>query len=109
MLLAQTDQVFLAHHGLPAGVDVHIDSQLFSLPDNIVNLIVAEIQLVAVLRRPASRTVEIAGAGGIHQDQPGDIALMFHTHLVNLFFTAERRLKTIVQCGHFDDMGIHFI
>ena len=53
--------------------------------------------------------MQVAGTGGIHQDQPGDIALMFHTHLVDLFFTAERRLKTIVQCGHFDDMGIHFV
>ena len=53
--------------------------------------------------------MQIAGTGGIHQDQPGNITLMLDTHLIDLFFTAEGCLKAIVQRGHFDDVRIHFI
>ena len=53
--------------------------------------------------------MQIAGTGGIHQDQPGNITLMLDTHLIDLFFATECSLKAIVQCRHFDDVGIYFI
>ena len=74
VLVAQGDQVVLAHQRLAAGVDVDVNPQLFALHDDIVDLVEAQVQTIAVLRRPAPGAVQIAGGGGIQQDGPGDVA-----------------------------------
>ena len=53
-----------------------MDPKFLGLPDNGVQRFQIHIQLIAVLRRPAAGAVEIAGTGGIHQDRPGDIAVI---------------------------------
>ena len=82
MLFAQPDQITLADKGLSPGVDVHIDAQLFALTDNVVDLIKAQIQLVAVFRRPAAGTVEVAGRGRVQQDGPGNVAAILPPRLL---------------------------
>ena len=77
MLLAQPDQVFFPDHRLSSCVDIHIDSQFFSLTYDIVDLIIGKVQFVAVFRSPAAGAVKVAGAGGIQQDGPGNIAAVF--------------------------------
>ena len=74
VLLAQLDDVVLAHERFAAGIDVHHDAQLFALADDVVQLVVGQVELIAVLRCPAAGAVQVAGRGRIHQDGPGDIA-----------------------------------
>ena len=74
VLLAQGDQVLLAHQRLAAGVDVQVDAQLLALSNDGVNLIKGQVELVAVLRRPTAGAMQITGGGGIQQDGPGNVA-----------------------------------
>ena len=85
MLFAELDEIRFAHKGFTAGVDIHVNAHILALTDNVVNLFKGEIELVAVLRSPAAGAVEIAGAGGIKKDRPGDVAVMLLTELFLLF------------------------
>ena len=73
---AQGNQVFLPHHRFVAGVDIHICTQLFALAHNFVNGFQAQVQLMAVLRRPTAGTVEVASRSGVKQDRPRDVAAL---------------------------------
>ena len=77
VLFAQLDDVGFAHQRLAACVYVHIYTHIFALADDVVDLIKAKIQLVAIFRRPAAGAVQIAGRGGVQQDRPGDVAVVF--------------------------------
>ena len=77
MHLAYLEDIFLTNSRLAAGVDIHICSQFFSLTDDRINVLQAQIVLMSVLRRPAPGTVQIAGCGRIQQNSPGDIAVVF--------------------------------
>ena len=72
--LAQRQHILFPHQGLAAGEDVHVGPQLLPLADDTVHLLQGQVQLPAVLRRPAAGAVQVAGAGGVQQDGPGDIA-----------------------------------
>ena len=82
MLLTQADDVGLAHHGLAAGVDVHVNAHFLALADDVVALIVGQVELVAVLRRPAAGAVQVAGGGRVQEDGPGDVAAVFFAVLL---------------------------
>ncbi len=82
MLLAQGDQVLFADQWLAAGVDVHVDPKGLALLDDGVDLVKGQVQLVAVLSRPAAGAVEIAGAGGVQKDGPGDVAVVLRPELL---------------------------
>ena len=84
MLLTQRDDVLLAHQGLAAGVNVQIDAKLLALGDDGVDLVKGQIELIAVLRRPAAGAVQVAGRGGVQQDGPGNIAVVFLAQLLLL-------------------------
>ena len=74
MRLTELDEVVLAHQRLAACVDVDVDAELLALADDGVDLVIAQVELVAVLRGPATRAVQVTGARGIEQDGPGDVA-----------------------------------
>ena len=84
MLLAQLDEVVLADQRLAARVDIHVDAELFALLDNGVDVLVAQVEPVAVVGSPAALAVQVAGAGRVEQDCPGDVALVLGTQLVLL-------------------------
>ena len=77
VLFAQPDDVGFTHQRLAAGVNVHIHAHILALADNVVDLVEAEIQLVAIFRCPAAGAVQIAGGGGVQQDRPGNVAVVF--------------------------------
>ena len=81
MLFTEPDEVLFPHQRLTAGVDIHIDAQIFPLADNVVDLVKGQVQLVAVLCCPAAGAVEVAGGGGVQQNSPGDIAAVLLSHL----------------------------
>ena len=84
VLLAQPDEVVLADQRLAARVDVHVDAKLFALLDDGVDVLVAQVEPVAVVGSPAALAVQVAGAGRVEQDCPGDVALVLGTQLVLL-------------------------
>ena len=84
VLFAKADQVLLAHQRLAAGVDVHVDAQFLPLLDDAVDLLVGQVQLVAVLSGPAAGAVEVAGTGGVQKNGPWNIAAIFLAALLLL-------------------------
>ena len=85
VLFAELDEIGLADERFAAGVDVHVNAHVLALTDDVIDLVKGEIELVAVFRSPAAGTVEIAGAGGIKKDRPGDVAVMLLAELFLLF------------------------
>ena len=76
VLAADLDEVFFAHQRFAARVDVEVHAHFLALSDDGVDLVKAQVQLVAVLRRPAAGAVQVARGGGIQQDDPGDVAVV---------------------------------
>ena len=74
VVLADLNDVILAHERLAAGVNIHIRAHGRTLVDDVVDLIKAQVELVAVGRRPAARAVQVAAGSRIQQDCPRHIA-----------------------------------
>ena len=109
VLLAEPDEVLLPYQGLAAGVDIHVDAHLLALADDIVDLVKAQVQLVAVLRRPAAGAVEIAGGGGVQQDGPGDVAVVLLA--VGLLPVPADEVGVQEEVGRhgLHDLGVHVV
>ena len=78
--LAQLDEIAFAHERLSTRVDVDVCAQFRALTDDGVQLVVGEVLLVAVLGGPAAGAAQVAGARGIHEDGPGDVAAVLLAH-----------------------------
>ena len=78
VLLAQADEVVLAHHGLAAGKEVDVGAQVLALRDDGVKLLEGEVLVVGVgvVCRPAAVAVQVAAGGGVHEDGPGAVAAL---------------------------------
>ena len=77
MCLAQLDEVVLAHQGLAARINEYVRSQGFALFDDRVDVVVAQVELMAVFRSSATRAMQVARACGIEQNRPRNVALVF--------------------------------
>ena len=77
MLFADFYEIFLPDKRFSAGVNVEVNTKLFALSDDVIDLIVRQIQLVAILCRPAACAVKIAGTCRIKKDRPRDVAVIF--------------------------------
>ena len=64
---------------------------------------------MSILCCPAAGTMQIAGAGGIHEDQPGNAAVVHLPHFPYFLCPGEGRLIAKIQCRHFCHMGIGLI
>ena len=109
MLLAQLQDVIFTNQRFAACEHVEIDAELLALGDDPVQILIAQVQPVAVLCSPASDTVKIAGTRGIHQDQPRDIAVIFHTVRADRLGPVEHRLKAKIQKRHLQHIRIELI
>ena len=79
VLFAQRDDILFPDQRLTAGIEEHPQPQFLRLGDDGIQRVKIHVQAIAVLRGPAAGAVQIAGAGGIHQDGPGDVAaVLFH-------------------------------
>ena len=83
MSLAEADDVLLAQHGLPACVEIDVGSEVLALCDDGVEFVIGErlLLLVGVVGCPAAGAVQVACRGGIHEDGPGAVALVFLAYL----------------------------
>ena len=64
---------------------------------------------MAVLTGPAAHAVHIAGRGGVKQDQPGNVALIFDTILADGLGTAEEGLIAQVQGRGAGHVGVQLV
>ena len=76
MHLTDLNKVFFADKRLTACVDVHISSQLFTLFNNRIDGLKIQVQLVAILRCPASCAMKVTCAGRIKKNCPRYIAVI---------------------------------
>ena len=77
MRLAQLDEVVLAHQGLATRVDEHVRSQGLALLDDGIDVVIAQVELMAVFRSPATRAMQVARTRGVEQNRPRNVALVF--------------------------------
>ena len=90
MLVAQGDQIALAHQRFAAGIDVYVHAQRLALLDDAIQRGKVHVQFVAIFRGPAARAVQIAGGSGGHQNGPGNVAAVFFPR-AGLLRTAQQR------------------
>ena len=109
VLLGQLEDISLAHQRLTAGEHVQINAQLLALGDDLIHIVKAQVVLVAVLTGPAAHAVHIAGRGGVKQDQPGNVALIFDTILADGLGTAEEGLIAQVQGRGAGHVGVQLV
>ena len=109
VLLGQLEDISLAHQRLTAGEHVQINAQLLALGDDLIHIVKAQVVLVAVLTGPAAHAVHIAGRGGVKQDQPGNVALIFDTILADGLGAAEEGLIAQVQGRGAGHVGVQLV
>ena len=109
VLLGQLEDISLAHQRLTAGEHVQINAQLLTLGDDLIHIVKAQVVLVAVLTGPAAHAVHIAGRGGVKQDQPGNVALIFDTILADGLGAAEEGLIAQVQGRGAGHVGVQLV
>ena len=109
MLSAQLNDIFFADHGLAAGEHIEINAQFFSLGDHRIHLFKGKVQLVSVFRRPASCAVQITCAGWIHQNDPGNVAVVDLSHLADRLRSVVKSLVPQIQKRGLQNVGMEFI
>ena len=109
VLLGQLEDISLTHQRLAAGQHVQVHAQLLALGDDLVHILKAEVVLVAVLTGPAAHAVHVAGRGGVKQDQPGNVALIFDTILADGLGAAEEGLIAQVQGRGAGHVGVQLV
>ena len=92
MRLAEPDEVNFAHERLAARVDEDVRAELVCLVDDGVDVVIAQVELVTVLCSPATRAMQVAGARGVEEHGPGNVALVFLARLLLLVPGNEVRL-----------------
>ena len=107
MLLAQTNDILLPYQRFTAGIDIHVDSEFFSLTDDIIDLLKGKIQLVAVFRSPASGAVKVTCGSGIQQDCPRDVAVVLLTKLFLNLPALQVYIKEEIVDDSLDDFTVY--
>ena len=77
MTLTESNQIFFANQGFSASVDVHVDTELFTLFYYVIDGVQIQVQFVTVLSSPAAGTVQITGRSRVEKDSPGNVAVLF--------------------------------
>ena len=109
VIFAQADDVLFADEGLAAGEQAGMGAQLLGLGQHTVHLLIGQALPVAVFGSPAAGAVHIAGGGGVHQNEPRDVAAVFFGVLLCLLVAAEAALIHRIGEEGFEDVGVGFI
>lgn len=106
---AQPQDIGLADQGLAAGHHEGMDAQGFALGDNLVHGLVGQIQGMTIFSGPAADAVHVAGTGGVEQDGPGNVAMVFLLAGLPGLQAVEPGFKAQVHDSFFQDVGIQGI
>ena len=109
MLLAQLDEVVLTDQRLAARVDIHVDAELFTLLDDGIDVLVAQVEPVAVVGSPAALAMQVAGAGRVEQNCPGDVALVLGAQLVLLCPALDVDVEVEVHQDVVEDVWVNLV
>ena len=85
-----------------------MQAQRLPFGQDLIHDLVREALLVTVFSCPAAGAVHVAGAGGVHQHDPGDIAAKLRGSLLRRFVSPESALISGVQKKRRQDIGICF-
>ena len=86
-----------------------MDAQFLALSDDTVHVLKAQVQAVAVLGSPAAFAVQVAGGGGVKQQDPRHVAIVLFAQFHDVVITSEHTLVHQVQGVHFQDVGVDLI
>ena len=81
----------------------------FALAYDFIHDVVGQVQGVTIFGSPAADAVQVAGAGRVEEDGPGNIAVIFGFGFVPRTQTVEARFKAQVHDGCTDYVGIECI
>ena len=109
MFLTQLYNVIFSDKRFSASIHIEVNSELFSLCNNTVQVIVCKIQPISIFCRPAAGTMQITGTGRIHKNQPRDITVIFLTHFTDCLCSVKCCLISQIQCSLTNDIWIQFI
>ena len=91
VLFAQADE------RLAAGEQTGMGAQLLGLGEDSIHLLKGQALLMAVFGGPAAGAVHIAGGGGVHQNEPRDVAAVLFGVLLGLLIAAEASYTALVR------------
>ena len=83
-------------------------AQSLGLRQYPVHFLKAQALLVAVLRRPAAGAVHIAGGGGIHENEPGNVDVILGGVGLSRLIAAEATLVGGIGQEGLEDVGVVF-
>ena len=106
MLVADGNQILLAHKRFAAGVDVHVDAEFLALRDDGVDFIERQVQTVAVFSRPAAGAVQVAGRGRVEQNCPRNVAVVLLAHFFLLGPADDVGVEEEVHERRLENLGI---
>ena len=109
VLFAQANDILFADERLAAGKEAGMGTQLLGLGEDSIHLLKGQALLMTVLCRPAAGAVHIAGGGGVHQNEPRNIAAVLFGILLGLLIAAEATLIHRVGEEGFEDIGVGFV
>ena len=109
VLGSQLEQILLAAGRLTAGAHVPVDAQRLALGDDAVHILKAEVQAVAVLGSPAALAMQVAGGGGVKQNDPRHVAIILFAQLTTIVVTGKHALIHQVQGVHLLHMGVDLV
>ena len=109
VLFAQANDILFADERLAAGKEAGMGTQLLGLGEDSIHLLKGQALLMTVLCRPAAGAVHIAGGGGVHQNEPRNIAAILFCILLCLLIAAEATLIHRVGEEGFENIRVGFI
>ena len=107
MGLTEPDQILFANKRFSAGVEKEIAAQLIGLVYDAVQLLIGQVHLISVFRRPAAGTMQVAGRSGIHQNSPRNVAVILLCQLIMDFSVPEGGVDDKVFKYSTAHLGIH--
>lgn len=84
-------------------------AQLLGLGEDSIHLLKGQALLMAVFGGPAAGAVHIAGGGGVHQNEPRDVAAVLFGVFLGLLIAAEATLVHRVGEEVPEDIGVGLI
>ncbi len=104
--LGEADDVALADERLAAGEHIEVAAEVGALRDQAIHVLIREVEAVAVIGSPAADALLVAGARGIEEDDPRNVALLLLGVGGGVAQSAERRLVAAVQDRGLEDVVV---
>ncbi len=109
VFLRQLEDIVHANGGFAAGHHVEVYAELLALRHDLIHVLKGKVGFMAIGAGPTSDAVHITCHGGIEQNQPRDVAVVFLTVGADGLGTAQECLVAQIQKGNLGIVGIRLI